>query len=70
MRPEHKSVSTHKILFQKLAEVGTVKKVEKSTEILKEGQFVKLISIVKEGLIKVFTRYEDRELLLYYIQPD
>ena len=25
---------------------------------------------MQKGLIKVFTRYEDRELLLYYIQPN
>jgi CRP/FNR family transcriptional regulator len=38
--------------------------------ILREGQFVKVIPIVIEGLVKVYTRYEDRELLLYYITPD
>lgn len=70
MQPRQKSTSTHKILFQKLLEVGTVQKIEKGIEILREGQFVKLIPFVQEGLIKVFTRYEDRELLLYYIQPE
>jgi CRP/FNR family transcriptional regulator len=28
-----------------------------------------VVPIVKDGLIKVFTRYEDRELFLYHIQP-
>jgi CRP/FNR family transcriptional regulator len=36
---------------------------------MKEGQSVKMIPIVLEGLVKVFTRYEDKELLLYYIEP-
>lgn len=40
------------------------------TEILKEGQFVKVVPLVEKGLLKVFTRNEDRELLLYYIQPE
>jgi CRP/FNR family transcriptional regulator len=40
------------------------------TEILRAGQFVKVIPIVLTGLIKVYTRHEDRELLLYYIQPN
>ncbi len=47
-----------------------MQKIEKGTEVLREGQFVKLIPFVQKGLIKVFTRYEDRELLLYYIQPE
>lgn len=34
---------------------------------LREGQYVKVIPIVLEGLIKVHTRYEDKELLLYCI---
>lgn len=43
--------------------------IEAETTILREGQYVKVIPLVISGLIKVFTRYEDRELLLYYIQP-
>lgn len=38
--------------------------------ILREGQYVKVIPIVLEGLVKVYTRYDNRELLLYYIAPD
>jgi len=48
---------------------STVLEIEKNTEILREGQFVKVIPIVISGLIKVFTRYEDKEILLYYIKP-
>lgn len=40
-----------------------------NTEILREGQYVKVIPVVISGLIKVFTRNEDKELLLYYIKP-
>lgn len=39
------------------------------TELLKEGQFVNVVPVVISGLIKVYTRNEDREMLLYYIQP-
>lgn len=70
MKEGQKGTSAHKILFQRLLEVGTIQKIEKGTEILREGQFVKLIPFVQKGLIKVFTRYEDRELLLYYIRPE
>ncbi|WP_222983410.1 Crp/Fnr family transcriptional regulator [Flagellimonas meishanensis] len=64
------SPSNFEKLFLKIAEVGTLKKIAKGTEILREGQYVKVVPFVQSGLIKVFTRYEDRELLLYYIQPN
>ena len=43
--------------------------VERETEIVKEGQYIKYIPIVIKGLVKVTTRYEEKELLLYYIEP-
>lgn len=48
---------------------ATLMEIAPSTEILHEGQSVKMIPLVLDGLIKVFTRNEDRELLLYYIEP-
>lgn len=45
------------------------KEIQKDSEILREGQYIKVIPIVIDGLIKVFTRHEDKELLLYYIRP-
>lgn len=57
-------------LVSKIQEASVQKEISKNTEILHEGQFIKVIPIVLEGLIKVYTRYEDRELLLYYIRPN
>lgn len=48
---------------------GVVKKLDAETEILAEGQYVKMIPVVLDGLIRVYSRFEDKELLLYYIQP-
>lgn len=56
-------------LQQAFAHDGVGKDLASGTEILQEGQSVKMIPLVLEGLIKVFTRHEDRELLLYYIEP-
>lgn len=56
-----------------LAEINTnsvLKSIPEDTEILREGQYVKVIPVVISGLIKVFTRYEEKELLLYYIKPN
>ncbi len=57
-------------LVSSIQEEAILKEIPKSTVILREGQFIKVIPIVLKGLIKVYTRYEDRELLLYYIRPD
>jgi CRP/FNR family transcriptional regulator, anaerobic regulatory protein len=54
--------------IDELQEFGIVKEFQINTAILKEGQFVKLVPLVLEGMVKVFTRHEDRELLLYYIE--
>jgi len=42
---------------------GKILNINKNTEILHEGQYVKVIPLVIEGLIKVFSIYEDKELL-------
>jgi CRP/FNR family transcriptional regulator, anaerobic regulatory protein len=54
-------------LLAAIAGSGVIKDVPAGMEILKEGQYVKMIPIVLEGLVKVFTSIEDKELLLYYI---
>lgn len=56
-------------LVDKITENSLYKEVGANTELLREGQYIKMIPIVIEGLIKVFSKYQDRELLLYYIQP-
>lgn len=57
-------------LVKEILEFGIVKIFPANTELVREGQYVKVIPIVLKGLIKVFTRFEDKELLLYYIQPE
>jgi CRP/FNR family transcriptional regulator, anaerobic regulatory protein len=56
-------------LISKIRENGKVIEVGKDTEIVREGQYIKNIPIVIKGLVKVTTRHEDKELLLYYIEP-
>ena len=63
-------LSFPKLLKDKIIESSEVKEIPGGTEIMKEGQYVKLIPIVLDGLVKVFTRHEDKELLLYYIKPN
>jgi CRP/FNR family transcriptional regulator len=60
----------NKDLLSEMLTAAISKEIPKETEILREGQYVKVIPVVIEGLIKVFSRHEDKELLLYYIRPN
>ena len=53
---------------EELAQFGSIQEIPSNAEILREGQFIKQIPIVLEGSIKVFTRHEEKELLLYYME--
>ena len=54
--------------IEQLEKFGIIKDFSEQTEILREGQYVKYVPLVLEGAVKVFTRHEDKELLLYYIE--
>jgi CRP/FNR family transcriptional regulator len=56
-------------LLEKLTKESSVKEFPRGTEILKEGQYAKVLPIVLQGLIKVYSRFNEKELLLYYIEP-
>ncbi len=58
-----------KLVLEELLEASSIIEIPDQTEILRVGQYVKVIPIVLEGLLKVCTQYEDRDLLLYYIRP-
>jgi len=56
-------------LLEVLQKESVYKEIPANSEILEEGQYVNYVPIVLNGLVKVYTRTEDKELLLYYIQP-
>lgn len=56
-------------LIDEIIDEGVVKEIKKNTIILEEGTYVKMIPIVMRGLVKGFTKYKEKELLLYYIHP-
>lgn len=55
---------------EELIRISTIQDFPKGTEILRENQYIKVLPVVITGLIKVFTSFEEKELLLYYIQPN
>lgn len=57
-------------LRREMLEKGTRRTFPAQTEILREGQYVKAVPFVLSGLIKVYGKFEERDLLLYYIQPE
>ncbi len=56
-------------LVDEILKESGIKEIPKGVEILKEHQYVKLLPIVISGLVKVYSRYDEKELLLYYIKP-
>lgn len=57
-------------LIDEVIEHSQYQEIPRDTEILREGQYIKVIPLVIDGAIKVFTRFKEKELLLYYIRPD
>ena len=57
-------------IINEILKESQIMDIPKGTEILREGQYVKVIPIVIAGLIKVFSSFEEKDLLLYYIQPN
>ena len=57
-------------LLKEIIENSAIKDFPVNTELVKEGQYIRHIPIVLKGLVKVFTQYEEKELLLYFIQPE
>ena len=56
-------------LREELKQHASLLSVEANTEILRENQYIKVLPIVVSGLIKVYSRFQEKELLLYYIEP-
>jgi CRP/FNR family transcriptional regulator len=56
-------------LVDKILMESSIMKFSKGTEIIREQQYVKVLPIVINGLVKVYSKFDEKELLLYYIEP-
>lgn len=56
-------------LLAEFAQYGEEVVVDKGSILMRQGQYVKVIPVVLEGLVRVSTLTENRELLLYFIKP-
>lgn len=72
---EHSAKARHALqrldgaLVGQLLEQGRLLQLPHGSTLLQEGAYVRDLPIVVEGLVRVFLHHEDRELLLYYIEP-
>ena len=56
-------------LAEAIAAESTYATYSANTELLREGQYVKVIPLVLSGTVKVMADFDEKELLLYYIRP-
>lgn len=56
-------------LIREITEVSDIRTFPPKTELIKEGEYIKIIPVLLSGLVKTFAQVEGKELLLYYIQP-
>ncbi len=59
-----------KPLIDELNSVSQIMIIDKGTELLRDGEYVKTVPIVLSGSIKIYIKNEDKELLLYYVKPN
>ena len=52
-----------------LAEEAQISTVEKGSIFLRTGEYVKMLPVVVNGLVRGYSSSEDKDLLLYYIKP-
>ena len=56
-------------LIHEILEFGVLKRFPKDSIIIREGQYLKQLPVILKGIVKVYSQYDGKELLLYYIMP-
>ncbi len=59
-----------KRMLKEMLSTGMIKEVPEGMEVIRYGQYLKMLPIVLDGVVKVYSQYEDKEFLLYYIQAN
>lgn len=58
-----------KEVMDQIMDSSSVSEFPENAELIREGQYVKVLPIVLEGAVKVFGGEDCKEILLYYILP-
>ena len=56
-------------LVDQIMEFSTIETIPTETVLIREGQYLKHLPVVIDGMVKVYSQFDDKELLLYYIKP-
>ena len=56
-------------LQNQIRSVGIIQNIDENQLILEPNKYIKWLSIVLEGKVRVWKEQEDREILLYYVNP-
>ena len=56
-------------LIDEILDVCRTVEVEAGLEVIREGSYIKELPLLLKGLVRVYVGHEDKEFLLYYIQP-
>ena len=56
-------------LIDQILEFSLVDNFPANTVLIREGQYLKHIPVIIKGSVKVYSQYDDKKLLLYYIKP-
>jgi len=59
-----------KRMLKDMLAYGIVKDVPGDSEVIRHGQYMKMLPVVLDGIVKVYSQYETKEFLLYYIQAN
>ncbi|MCF6365834.1 MAG: Crp/Fnr family transcriptional regulator [Bacteroidales bacterium] len=57
-----------KKMLKEMLSSGIVKEIPEAVEVIRHGQYLKMLPVVLDGVVKVYSQYEDKEFLLYYIK--
>ena len=60
---------TEKSLQEKILKVGIVQTVPKNSFIIEQERYIKWLALVITGKVRVWQENEDRQILLYYVNP-
>jgi CRP/FNR family transcriptional regulator len=56
-------------LLDEIIQCGELKNIAAQTVLIREGQYIKHLPIIIDGIVKVYSQFDDKDLLLYYIKP-
>ena len=55
-----------KKMLKEMMSTGVLKIVPENMEVIRHGQYLKMLPVVLDGVVKVYSQYDDKEFLLYF----